>query len=435
MYHAYSGYKLFSRLALYFILALSLGLLLDQILLVLLIASVLLLVWNYRQLFRLSNWLWHDRRLTPPHGRGSWEGVFNGIYRLQGKNRRKVNQLIGLLGRFRQGAEALPDAAVVLDSEHNIVWCNKLAQLMLGLVWPQDSGQRLDNLIRHPDFVGYLHKAQFNTPLELPSPVTERRLLEVRLMSYGDRQLLLIARDITRIRQLEGMRRDFVANVSHELKTPLTVLQGYLEMMESMAEPDSMQARPLEMMQQQTRRMQSMVEQLLALSRIEDATDIDLEQKVHMNQMMEILKDEAQALSQGSHDIEFYCEPGLDSHGNELQLRSACSNLIANAIRYSEAGGSISVRWESVPSGAKFSVKDSGIGIAAEHIPRLTERFYRVDSARSRQTGGSGLGLAIVKHALSHHHSELSIISEPGKGSTFSFIIPSHLVVRSSLAG
>ena len=430
MFNAYSGYRLFSRLSLYAVAAVLLGLLLDELVLVSLVAALSLLVWHYRQLLRLTNWLWHDRRLTPPHGSGSWEGVFNGIYRLQGKNRRKVNQLIGLLGRFRQGAEALPDAAVVLDSEHNIVWCNKLAQLMLGLVWPQDAGQRLDNLIRHPDFIAYLHKAQFNTPLELPSPVTERRLLEVRLMSYGDRQLLLIARDITRIRQLEVMRKDFVANVSHELKTPLTVLQGYLEMMESLAEPDSMQARPIEMMQQQTRRMQSMVEQLLALSRIEDATDVDLEQKVNMTQMMEILKDEAQALSQGQYQIDWYCEHGLHSHGNELQLRSACSNLIANAIRYTEQGGRISVRWESVAGGARFSVTDTGIGIAPEHISRLTERFYRVDSARSRQTGGSGLGLAIVKHALSHHHSELNIISEPNKGSTFSFIVPTHLVVH-----
>ncbi len=434
MFNAYSGYRLFSRLSLYVIATILLGLLLDEVVLVSLVAAVVLLVWHYRQLLRLSNWLWHERRLTPPHGSGSWEGVFNGIYRLQGKNRRKVNQLIGLLGRFRQGAEALPDAAVVLDSEHNIVWCNKLAQLMLGLVWPQDSGQRLDNLIRHPDFIAYLHKAQFNTPLELPSPVTERRLLEIRLMSYGDRQLLLIARDITRIRQLEVMRKDFVANVSHELKTPLTVLQGYLEMMGSMAEPDSMQAKPIEMMQQQTRRMQSMVEQLLALSRIEDAIDIDLEQKVNMAQMMEILKDEAQALSQGQYQIDWYCEPGLHSHGNELQLRSACSNLIANAIRYTEPGGQIRVRWESIGGGARFSVKDNGIGIAAEHIARLTERFYRVDSARSRQTGGSGLGLAIVKHALGHHHSELNIVSEPNKGSTFSFIIPTHLVAHSSVA-
>lgn len=430
MFDSYSGYRLFTRLAVFLLLCLLIGLLVGKPLWILIIGLLGLVIWHYRQLARLNFWLWRDRKLTPPQGSGSWEGVFNGIYRLQGKNRRRVGQLAALLGRFRQGAEALPDAAVVLDSEHNILWCNKLAQLMLGFVWPQDNGQRIDNLIRHPDFSAYIKAGKYKDPLELASPVSERRLLEIRIMAYGDRQLLLIARDITRIRQLEGMRKEFVANVSHELKTPLTVLQGYLEMMQSMAEPDSMNAKPLALMQQQTRRMQSMVEQLLVLSRIEDAADINLENTVNMSQLMEVLKEEAKALAQDKYELSFHCEPGLDSHGNELQLRSACSNLISNAIRYTEPGGKISVQWRSVATGGLFSVADTGEGIAPQHISRLTERFYRVDSARSRQTGGSGLGLAIVKHALSHHHSELNISSELGKGSTFSFVIPQHLIER-----
>lgn len=430
MFDSYSGYRLFTRLAVFLLLCLLIGLLVGKPLWILIIGLLGLVIWHYRQLARLNFWLWRDRKLTPPQGSGSWEGVFNGIYRLQGKNRRRVGQLAALLGRFRQGAEALPDAAVVLDSEHNILWCNKLAQLMLGFVWPQDNGQRIDNLIRHPDFSAYIKAGKYKEPLELASPVSERRLLEIRIMAYGDRQLLLIARDITRIRQLEGMRKEFVANVSHELKTPLTVLQGYLEMMQSMAEPDSMNAKPLALMQQQTRRMQSMVEQLLVLSRIEDAADINLENTVNMSQLMEVLKEEAKALAQDKYELSFHCELGLDSHGNELQLRSACSNLISNAIRYTEPGGKITVQWRSVASGGLFSVADTGEGIAPQHISRLTERFYRVDSARSRQTGGSGLGLAIVKHALSHHHSELNISSELGKGSIFSFVIPQHLIER-----
>ncbi|MGL5361139.1 MAG: phosphate regulon sensor histidine kinase PhoR [Shewanella sp.] len=435
MFDSYSGYRLFTRLAGYLILCLLVGLLIGQPLWVLLIALLGLVVWHYQQLARLNYWLWRDRKLTPPQGSGSWEGVFNGIYRLQGKNRRRVSQLAALLARFRQGAEALPDAAVVLDSEHNILWCNKLAQLILGFVWPQDNGQRIDNLIRHPDFSLYIKNSQFKDPLELPSPVSDKRLLEIRIMPYGDRQLLLIARDITRIRQLEGMRKEFVANVSHELKTPLTVLQGYLEMMQSMAEPDSLNAKPLALMQQQTLRMQSMVEQLLMLSRIEDAADINLENTVDMMQLMETLEEEAKAMAQGNYQLVFYCEPGLHSHGSELQLRSACSNLISNAIRYTEPGGSITVQWRNVAGGGRFSVTDTGEGIAPQHIGRLTERFYRVDSARSRQTGGSGLGLAIVKHALNHHHSELKVSSELGKGSTFSFVIPQHLIERQKLIG
>ncbi|NMH64632.1 phosphate regulon sensor histidine kinase PhoR [Shewanella salipaludis] len=435
MAHSYSGYRLFSRIAVFLSVCLLIGLLFGEILWVLLLGSLGLLAWHYHQLSRLNYWLWRDRRLTPPQGSGSWEGTFNGIYRLQGKNRRRVAQLASLLGRFRQGAEALPDAAAVLDSDHNILWCNKLAQLILGFVWPQDNGQRIDNLIRHPDFSAYLKKAEYKEPLELPSPVSEKRLLEIRIMAYGDRQLLLIARDITRIRQLEGMRKEFVANVSHELKTPLTVLQGYLEMMQGMESEDSVNAKPLKLMQQQTHRMQSMVEQLLALSRIEDAADINLENTVNMTQLMEGLKVEANALALGQYELSFYCEPGLDTHGNELQLRSACSNLISNAIRYTEPGGKIEVQWRSTATGGLFSVKDTGEGIAPQHISRLTERFYRVDSARSRQTGGSGLGLAIVKHALSHHHSELTVISEQKKGSTFSFVIPLHLLERRLKSG
>lgn len=428
MFDSYSGYRLASRLMIYLLVTLAFGLLIGELSLTLLAACVVLLFWHYRQIGRLTHWLWYDKRLTPPQGSGSWEGIFNGLYRLQGKNRRRVSQLAGLLGRFRQGAEALPDAAVVLDSDKNILWCNKLAQLMLGLVWPQDNGQRIDNLIRHPDFSAYLKTHEFKEPLELPSPVSDKRLLELRLMKYGDRQMLLIARDITRIRQLEGMRKEFVANVSHELKTPLTVLQGYLEMMQGMTEPDDMNAKPLALMQQQTRRMQSMVEQLLTLSRIEDAADVDLEKTVNMALLMAAIKDEAEALAQGEYTLQFDVQQGLNAHGNEVLLRSACSNLVSNAIRYTPPGGIIKVSWRQIATGGRFQVEDTGEGIAPQHIGRLTERFYRVDSARSRATGGSGLGLAIVKHALAHHHTELYVSSQLGKGSIFGFVIPSHLL-------
>ncbi|MGB0893995.1 MAG: phosphate regulon sensor histidine kinase PhoR [Parashewanella sp.] len=428
MYESYSGYRLATRIIVFFLVFLLIGILIQEVAWSLVVGSTLLIFWNYRQLTRLNYWLWIDRRLTPPQGNGSWEGIFNGIYRLQGKNRKRVGQLAALLARFRQGAEALPDSAVVLDSELSILWCNKLAQLNLGLVWPQDNGQRIDNLIRHPDFSKYLRKSQFNEPLELPSPVSEQRLLEIRLMTYGDRQLLLVARDISRIRHLEEMRREFVANVSHELKTPLTVLQGYLEMMQDTLPENDMNHKALSLMEQQSKRMKSMVEQLLTLSRIEDSIDVDLQKTVDMTSMMGLLEEEACALSKGEYEVSFCCEENILSHGNEILLRSACINLISNAIRYTEPGGKITIRWKMVSTGAEFSVTDTGVGVPAQHITRLTERFYRVDNARSRKTGGSGLGLAIVKHALSHHHSELSVTSELGKGSCFSFVIPMHLV-------
>ncbi len=428
MFKSYSGYRLLSRLALFLLGSFVIGLLVGQVLWVMLIATIGLLVWHYKQLSRLNFWLWRDKRLTPPNGSGSWEGIFNGIYRLQGKNRKRVNQLADLLSRFRQGAEALPDAAVVLDSQHNILWCNKLAQLLLALVWPQDNGQRIDNLIRHPDFSLYLDKSQFDEPFEYVDSQNEGRVLEIRIMGYGGGQFLLIARDITRIRQLEGMRKEFVANVSHELKTPLTVLQGYLEMMQGMTEPNSPSLKAMGQMQQQTQRMRSMVEQLLVLSRIEDASAVNLEAKVNMALLMESLKEEAKALAMGQYELSFDCASSLNIYGNEMLLRSACTNLISNAIRYTEPGGHIAITWKRVALGGEFSVTDTGTGIAPQHLARLTERFYRVDSARSRQNGGSGLGLAITKHALSHHQSELVVESKLNKGSRFSFIIPNHLL-------
>lgn len=428
MFDSYSGYRLLTRLVIFLLLCFAVGLLIDQVMWVMLIGAIGLLVWHYKQLSRLNYWLWRDKRLTPPNGSGSWEGVFNGIYRLQGKNRKRVSQLAFLLARFRQGAEALPDAAVVLDSDNNILWCNKLAQLLIGLAWPQDNGQRIDNLIRHPDFSRYLKQADFDEPFELTDTQNDARVLEIRIMGYGSGQRLLIARDITRIRQLEGMRKEFVANVSHELKTPLTVLQGYLEMMQGMAEPGSPSIKAMDQMQQQTERMRSMVEQLLVLSRIEDASAVNLGAKVNMGLLLGTLKEEAQALALDQYTLSFESDANLNIYGNEMLLRSACSNLVSNAIRYTEPGGKVSIAWKRVPMGAKFSVTDSGEGIAPQHLTRLTERFYRVDSARSRQSGGTGLGLAITKHALSHHQSDLNIESRLGKGSCFSFIIPNHLI-------
>ncbi|USD38280.1 phosphate regulon sensor histidine kinase PhoR [Ferrimonas sp. SCSIO 43195] len=426
MFEEYSGYRLAGRLAIWFSLWGLLGLLLDQLTLLLLIGTWVLLGYHYRHLSRLAHWLWKDRRLTPPHGSGSWEPIFNGIYRLQGKNRRRRSQLARLLSRFREGAEALPDAAVVMGHEGQIAWCNKLAELHLGIHWPQDAGQRIDNLIRYPAFSTYLHSNHYDDPIEMASSASESRLLEIRIMAYGDNQKLLLARDVTRLRQLEAMRRDFVANVSHELKTPLTVLQGYLEMM---AMSPAMDAKQVSAMTDQTQRMKSLVDQLLTLSKIEVSTQVDPEHRIDMTEVLNQVHGEAQALSAGKHQLVLNIEPGLHMYGDELQIRSACANLVQNAVHYSPAGTEVRISWQRVGDVGRFEVQDCGDGIALEHIPRLTERFYRVDRARSRQTGGSGLGLAIVKHALNHHNSQLDIRSTVGKGSTFGFSIPANLIV------
>ncbi|MGO1297649.1 MAG: phosphate regulon sensor histidine kinase PhoR [Vibrio sp.] len=394
-------------------------------------ATALQLLWHLHNQVRLSSWLWDEKRLSPPSGSGHWEFLFNGMYRLQQRQRKKRRELSGLIRRFRNGAESLPDAVVVFRSEGNIVWCNRLAQHLLGFQWPDDNGQPISNLIRSPDFIKYLKKADFTEPLEIRSPLNVERSLELRIVPYTDGEHLMVVRDVTQLKQLEGMRRNFFANVSHELRTPMTVLQGYLEMTE---DPDMivgpMWSKAHGVMTEQLSRMNSLVNQLLTLSKIEAAPKHELEEIVNVPRMLEVLEKEAQSLSgEGNHQLIFDIDQQLNVYGDEDQLRSAISNLVYNAVKYTPDGSTITVRWFSSIQGAHLQVIDTGDGIEPQHLHRLTERFYRVDKARSRDTGGSGLGLAIVKHALSHHESRLEIQSKVGEGSQFSFVLPTRLVV------
>ncbi|EJG0888689.1 TPA: phosphate regulon sensor histidine kinase PhoR [Vibrio parahaemolyticus] len=398
----------------------------------LLAATALQLVWHLHNQVRLSSWLWDEKRLTPPSGSGNWESLFNGLYRLQQRQRRKRKELTNLIRRFRNGAESLPDAVVVFRAEGNIVWCNRLAQHLLGFHWPEDSGQPISNLIRTPDFIKYLNKKDFSEPLEMRSPLNVERMLELRIVPYTEGEHLMVVRDVSQLKQLEGMRRNFFANVSHELRTPMTVLQGYLEMTE---DPDMivgpMWTKAHGVMTEQLNRMNSLVNQLLTLSKIEAAPMHELEDVVNVPAMLEVLEKEALSLSgDDQHKLKFDVDTSLRVLGDDDQLRSAISNLVYNAVKYTPPGANIHVRWYQTAQGACLEVEDSGDGIEPQHLHRLTERFYRVDKARSRDTGGSGLGLAIVKHALSHHDSHLEIQSEVGVGSKFSFVLPSRLVVK-----
>ncbi|WP_114786461.1 phosphate regulon sensor histidine kinase PhoR [Vibrio tetraodonis] len=397
----------------------------------LLAATVLQLIWHLHNQMRLSAWLWDEKRLTPPSGTGHWEFLFNGIYRLQQRHRSKRKELSSLIRRFRNGAESLPDAVVVFRGEGNIVWCNKLAQHLLGFRWPDDSGQPISNLLRTPDFIKYLSKNDFSQPLEIRSPLNVERMLELRIVPYTEGEHLMVVRDVSQLKQLEGMRRNFFANVSHELRTPMTVLQGYLEMTE---DPDMvvgpMWTKAHGVMTEQLNRMNGLVNQLLTLSKIEAAPMHELEDVVNVPAMLDVLEKEAQSLSgEQQHKLSFDIEGDLLVLGDEDQLRSAISNLVYNAVKYTPAGADVKVRWYLSAQGACLEVEDSGEGIEPQHLHRLTERFYRVDKARSRDTGGSGLGLAIVKHALTHHDSHLEVQSAVGVGSKFSFILPQRLVV------
>lgn len=396
----------------------------------LLMLSLYLLYGHYKYLFVLDKWLWRDRKLTPPQGQGSWQQIFDGINYFQRRDRRKRKDLRTVVRRFRDGAEALPEAVVLLDSDWGIIWCNKLAQLLIGLRWPADEGQRIDNLLRSPEFLDHLKAARFDTPLELESPEHNQRTLEFNFMPYGKAQFLLIVRDITQLKQLEQIRKDFVANVSHELRTPLTVLQGYLEVMDSDHMPEkAVWQKAHTVMLEQTKRMDGLVQQLLTLSRIEASARVLFEPVVNVPAMLHQLEHEAQTLNRDKqHSIQFDIDEQLTVSGVTEELRSAFSNLLTNAIKYTQAGGEIKISWQRQHLKAVFSVNDNGPGIASQHVKRLTERFYRVDEARARNTGGTGLGLAIVKHVLSRHNSQLMIFSEPGRGSSFSFTLPAELI-------
>jgi len=389
-----------------------------------------LLVWHFWNLLRLSWWLWVDRSMTPPPGSGSWEPLLYGLHQMQMRNKKRRRELGSLIKRFRSGAESLPDAVVLTTEEGAMFWCNGLAQQLLGLRWPDDNGQNILNLLRYPEFAQYLKKRDFTRPHNLV--LNNGRHLEIRVMPYSDKQWLMVARDVTQMHQLEGARRNFFANVSHELRTPLTVLQGYLEMMQEQTLEGAPREKALQTMREQTQRMEGLVKQLLTLSRIEAAPTLALNDTIDVPMMLRMLEREAQTLSQQQHQITFEVDNSLKVRGSNDELRSAISNLVYNAVNHTPPGTHITVRWQHAPTGAEFSVEDDGPGIGPEHIPRLTERFYRVDKARSRQTGGSGLGLAIVKHAINHHDSRLDIVSTPGKSTRFSFVIPERLIADNS---
>ncbi|MEM5533358.1 phosphate regulon sensor histidine kinase PhoR [Pseudoalteromonas arctica] len=423
MYRVVNKQALVKRLFIYFLPLLLIGVLVGAPFLLLFLGSFSLLIWHYHQLYRLSDWLLNQRSFNPPEGEGAWEQVFEGIYHLQHRNRKKRNELADLIRRFRDGAEAVPDAVVVLQNDLSIVWCNQLALKVLGLQWPTDHGQRLDNLIREPKFAKYMHKGEFDDALELDNGHSIEQVLEFRVMPYASTQLMVVVRDVTRLKQLEQMRKDFVANVSHELRTPLTVVTGYLEMMDGdMMPPPAMWNKAQNTMLEQCKRMDSLVSQLLSLSRIEGARRQDNDKAINVPQLLGYIHTEANSINQDKgHELIFNIDKTLDIKGSEDELRSAFSNLVFNAIHYTKPGGKVEVCWQHKNNKACFSVTDNGDGIAPEHINRLTERFYRVDKARSRTTGGSGLGLAITKHVLTRHDSKLNISSEVNKGSCFSF--------------
>ncbi|MET0102196.1 MAG: phosphate regulon sensor histidine kinase PhoR [Sedimenticola sp.] len=395
---------------------------------IIIVALILYLSWHLYQLTRLTLWLRSPKRYKRPRPVGVWRAVVGLVEELRERGKKRKRKLSRMLSGFQESTSALPDATVVLNDRGGVEWWNDVAGRMLGLDRKRDKGTGISELIADPIFKEYLQEGDYNSPLQMPAPVDDSVNLEVRIVPYGKGKRLLQARDITRLSQLETVRRDFVANVSHEMRTPLTVVHGYLESMNDSTHQElSGWSHILGQMQQQTVRMQRIVEDLLLLSRLESDQSTEEQQVVDMATLLAALKEGAEGLSSSRHRVSLNLEPGLNLYGNAAELDSAFSNLVFNAVRYTPEGGEITLNWGLQDDGKPcFSVNDTGIGISAEHIPRLTERFYRVDVGRSRQSGGTGLGLAIVKHVLTRHGGRLHVVSEPGKGSTFSCCFPSH---------
>jgi len=377
-------------------------------------AGLILLHLNY--LYRLSRWLEHPDSERLADGWGAWTDIFSRLYRMRREDERNRTELSEWLARFRQAMSLLPDGVVIMDDVLFLEWCNPAAEDHLGLSNVRDKSMRVTNLIRHPDFIDYIILGRYDQPLTIA--LRDRKFI-LHIIPFENRRQILVTHDITESERIERMRRDFIANASHELRTPLTVINGFLEI--AQAQPNlepSVRMAHVRLMIEQGQRMQHLVEDMLTLTRLESVDYPLRPERVNMHNLMEQILQEGKALSSGRHAITMTIA-GPDISGSADELRSAFGNLVSNAIRYTPEGGKIEIVWRETASGPQFLVRDTGIGIRSEHIARLTERFYRVDKSRSRETQGTGLGLAIVKHVALRHNAVLAIESQPEMGSTF----------------
>ena len=421
------------RLLLVLAVSLIAGLLAGHVFALLVLGLLVFIGWHYRALAGFLNFARHgaeDNLQDMP-------GVINELVRefelMRDSHQQWQQKLAAFIKRFEEAAAALPDAVVVVNETGSIEWANSRARDYLGIEWPKDGGQRLVNLMRYPELTKYLQRprdSQAEKVLEVVSPVDQDRRLEIRINHYGGAYLLLMARDITEFHLINRMRKDFIANASHELRTPLTVITGYLEAFEEDADNCPGDWVPkIAQMREQAARMQRLIEDLLELSRLESAKELEHGEEVRIADMLATIIKEAETLSGGQHVFVKQLDAGVSLLGDQHDLYKAFSNLIFNAVQYTPAGGRITVRWYQDKAGAHLAVEDTGEGIEEQHLPRLTERFYRVDKGRSRSKGGTGLGLAIVKHVLTRHKARLHIESTPGKGSLFRCDFPPRVRV------
>lgn len=412
--------RTFAHATVVLVSGLGIGLLIDQPWPALALAALGMLAWHCWTLHGVLMRMDARQRPQPPANGGAWHELDRLLLRGQTDMRARKRRLLAMLRAYRAAAAALPDAVVVIErNRQRVLWFNEAATPLLGLQHPQHIDASVVGALQPLPMASWLAAGRNAEPMtDVPSPVEPARRLSLRLIPYSDELWLLVARDVTKLMRLEHMRRDFVANVSHELRTPLTVIHGYLEMLDPEEQPDW--APMLAEMQRQSQRMTQLVEDLLTLSRLE-ARDTLPEEHIAMAPMLATLRREAEALSGGLHQVRVHENADIDLWGSSQELHSAFSNLVSNAVRYTPAGGEITIDFTMEPGGgAVLSVRDTGYGIPEAHLPRITERFYRVSTSRSRESGGTGLGLAIAKHILSLHGGRLEVASEVGQGSTFS---------------
>jgi two-component system phosphate regulon sensor histidine kinase PhoR len=405
------------------------GGLLGQLAPALLLALVIYCAYNLFQLRRMYRWLAQDpssNKSAPPESIGLWGDIFDGIYRLQKQERKASAYLESIINKAQESSAALEMAVIVIDKQNNLDWWNRASEGMLGLKYPQDRNLAVTNLIRNPRFAEYFSTENYDDPLKINAPGDNSKVLEFQIALFGEHERLMIVRDVTQFHRLESMRKDFVGNVSHELGTPITVIKGYLEaIMDNIDSLDERWRKPMRQMHQQSNRMESIVRDLLLLSSLETRTLSKQQDKIPLAALLAEIKNDTQSIFDArSHEFIIDCSDEIVLRGARSELYSAISNLAVNAAKYTPENGVVVIKTHQSEDTINIEIIDNGIGIEAEHIPRLTERFYRVDSSRSSETGGTGLGLAIVKHILARHDGELKITSEVGQGSTFSCKLP-----------
>lgn len=388
------------------------------------------LIYSYFNLMRLEKFIQLDRVEAMPSASGLWGEVLSRLERLVRAMKGQVRAIEAQHERFIDAFQASPNGIIMLDDQDQIEWCNAIAERFFGILFKRDAQQRVNYLIRRPEFIRYLNDRLFDEPLLIEQMGPSANLsLMVQVFPFSENRRLLLAQDVTDLRKAEAMRRDFVANVSHEMRTPLTVMMGFLETVQTLDLDSAKKEEYLDLMMVQGKRMKSLVEDLLTLANLEANAQPAIQSTVPMDAILALLKNEADALSGNKHVISIENNLHNALLGDERELFSAFSNLVSNAVRYTPEGGKIKVIWRDADDGgAEFVVHDSGPGIAPEHLPRLTERFYRVDRSRSRETGGTGLGLAIVKHVATRHQAQLLIESELGEGSAFKIHFPSDRI-------